>query len=75
MASRTPKAKATSKAREKKLPARLEEILNGFKALDQVQFDPLKPEARTKARATLPHSFSSQPQPLDYFNLFLTEDL
>jgi hypothetical protein len=45
------------KAYEKKLLARLEEILNRFIALDQVQFDLFKPEARTKARATLPHSF------------------
>jgi hypothetical protein len=36
MALRTPKAKATFKACEKKLFARLKEILNRFKALDQV---------------------------------------
>jgi len=27
------------------------------------------------ARANLPHSFLSQPHPIDYLNLYLTDDL
>jgi hypothetical protein len=53
------------------------DILNEFETLDQVQFDPFKPKAHTKARENLSQSFLSlsQPQPFDYFNLFLTGDL
>jgi hypothetical protein len=71
-----PAPKPAPKSAPKKLHT-LEDILNEFKTLDQVQFDPFKPEAHTKARANLPQSFLSlsQPHPLDYFNLFLTDDL
>jgi hypothetical protein len=62
-------------AKAKALPRTLEDILNEFGTLDQVQFDPFLPEAPTIARANLPHSFSSQPHPIDYLNLFLTDDL
>lgn len=68
--------KSIDKSAPKKLHT-FEDILNKFKTLDQVQFDLFKPEACTKARANLPQSFLSllQPQPLDYFNLFLTNNL
>ena len=50
--------KSTSKA-TKLLPCALEDILNEFKPPKEVQFDPFKPEARTKAHANIPHSFPS----------------
>jgi hypothetical protein len=53
----------------------LKDILDEFGDLDQVQFDPFQPEACTEACANLPHSFLSQPEPIDYLNLFLTDDL
>ena len=56
-------------------PRTLAEILEEFEAPNQVQFDPFQPGACTKARANLPHSFPSQPQPIDYFNLFFTDSL
>jgi hypothetical protein len=72
--------KSTPKSAPKSAPKKLytlEEILNEFETLDQVRFDPFKPETRTKARANLPQSFLSQLQlqPLNYFNLFFTDDL
>jgi hypothetical protein len=69
------KAVPNTKAKAKAPPRTLEDILNEFGALDQVQFDPFVPEAHIEARATLPRLFPSQPHPLDYFNLFLTDDL
>jgi hypothetical protein len=68
--------KSAPKSAPKKLHT-LEDILNEFKTLDQVQFDPFKPEAHTNARANLPQPFLSLSQlhPLNYFNLFLTDDL
>ena len=68
-------AKAVPNTKAKALPRTLEDILNEFGPLDQVQFDPFIPEDHTEARATLPQSFPSQPHPLDYFNLFLTDNL
>jgi hypothetical protein len=59
----------------KQKPRTLQEILDEFGPSDQVQFNPFQPEAHTNARANLPHSFPSQPQPIDYFSLFLTDDL
>ena len=58
-----------------KKPRTLEDILNEFGPSDQVQFDPFQPEAPRKARANLPHWFPSQPEPIDYLHLFLTDDL
>jgi hypothetical protein len=69
----TPAARAAPKQKPKLRT--LEDILNEFGDLDQVQFDPFQPEAHTEACANLPHSFPSQPEPIDYFNLFLTDDL
>jgi hypothetical protein len=45
--------KSAPKSAPKKLH-NLEDILNEFKTLDQVQFDGFKPEAHTKAHANLP---------------------
>jgi hypothetical protein len=59
----------------KQKPRTLAEILEEFGPPDQVQFNPFQPEACTKARANLPHSFPSKPQPIDYLSLFLTDDL
>ena len=53
----------------------LKDILDEFGDLDQVQFDPFQPEVHTEARANLHHSFPSQPELIDYLNLFLTDDL
>jgi hypothetical protein len=68
-------APATPAALPKQKLRTLKDILDEFGDLDQVQFDPFQPEARTEARANLPHSFPSQPEPIDYLNLFLTDDL
>ena len=65
----------TSTSTTKELPKRLQQILNKFKTIDQVQFDPFQPKAYTNARANLPLSFLLQPRPLDYFSLFFTADL
>ena len=69
-----PKAPAVP-LKPKALPRTLQEILNEFGTPDKVQFDPFLPEAPTKAHANLPYSFLSQPHPIDYLNLFLTDDL
>ena len=66
--------KPAAKLAPKKLYT-FKDILNEFKTLNQVQSDPFKPEAHRKAHANLPQSFLLQPQLLDYFNLFLTDDL
>jgi hypothetical protein len=72
-----PKAKARPvlAPKAKALPHTLEDILNEFGPLDEVQFDPFIPEAYTQARAILPHSFPLIPQLFDYFSLFLTGGL
>jgi len=61
--------------KQKQKTRTLQEILDEFGAPEQVQFNPFQPEARREARATLPCSFPSQPQPIDYLSLFLTDDL
>jgi hypothetical protein len=58
-----------------KKPCTLKDILNEFGPSDQVQFDLFQPEASQKARANLPHWFLSQPKPIDYLHLFLTNNL
>ena len=77
MGKSTPKSAPKSASKAPKKLYTLEEILNEFETLDQVRFDPFQPETRTKARANLPQSFLSQLQlqPLNYFNLFFTDDL
>jgi hypothetical protein len=59
----------------KQKPRTLQDILNEFGDPEKVQFDPFQPEAYRKAYATLPPSFPSRPQPIDFFSLFLTDDL
>ena len=69
-----PKAPAAL-LKPKALPCMLQEILDEFRTPDKVQFDPFLPKAPTKAHANLPYSFLSQPHPINYLNLFLTDDL
>jgi hypothetical protein len=59
----------------KQKPRTLQEILNEFGDPGKVQFDPFQPEPHRNAYATLPPSFPPQPQPIDFFSLFLTDDL
>jgi hypothetical protein len=68
-------APATPPAPPKQKLRNLKDILDEFGDLDQVQFDLFQPEACTEARANLPHSFPSQPELINYLNLFLTDDL
>ena len=57
------------------VPPRLQEILDEFKTPDQVHFDPFQPEEYRKPCTNLPSSFPINPHSIDYFNLFLTDDL
>jgi hypothetical protein len=52
-----------------------EELFAHFGDLKSVQFKPFQPEKDRPAKALLPSTFSTQPIPSDYFNLFFTSDL
>ena len=67
----TPTPKKVRKATTK-IPLRLQEILDNFKTLDQ---DPFQPEEYRQPCTNLPSSFLINPHSIDYFNLFLTNDL
>jgi len=53
----------------------LEEILHDFGPVEQVSFEPFKPEQPRPAKALLPSTFPTNPHPYDYFALLFTPDL